>query len=292
MMTDLHSSEQRIFPRRRKTLNFDLRIGGETYHARVTDFSLCGLGLVIKDIKTPDLPDFDLMINDLGLDARGRAIWTKSISGGLRAGVRTLGPLKGKLACHRLSDILLGIQRLGKTGILELEAGPSAKKLFFRDGGLILPESQRLHADKTLIDLFDLKDCSFLFKEVPPPVGDMLPLGLSIEYLIYRGISALREAERVRAYCPPLRAVLSASSDYQDTVEGSAFAEAARRILAFVDCSRTVGDILSLLPGDELQTLNPISPFYHMQLIDTVEDESTDTSAGREPDLDSEAAAR
>lgn len=134
---------KRIFRRHRADLDFDLIISGKSCRARVIDFSLGGLGVLIKDTALLKSPVVRVTIDDIDVDTVGEARWSRTVSGGVRAGIHLLGHIKGKLGRHRLSDVLLGLQRTGKTGILEIEAGSTVIKMYFKRGVLILPASRQ-----------------------------------------------------------------------------------------------------------------------------------------------------
>ncbi len=120
-------------------------VAGKPVKARLIDFSLDGLGVFIKGVAHLGSPVVRVTISDIGIDAEGEARWTRAISGGLLAGIHIVGPLKGKLGLHRLSDILLGVQRTAKSGVLEIEADSATHRVYFRRGDVVLPASKQEH---------------------------------------------------------------------------------------------------------------------------------------------------
>ncbi|MBI5634030.1 MAG: DnaJ domain-containing protein [Nitrospirae bacterium] len=134
---------KRSFPRRKLDLEFDLIITGSTVPAVVTDFSLDGMGILIKGKSDIDTQILDLKIRDINLDATGKIIWKREMFSGLRVGMYKIGPLEGMLGYYRLSDIVLGIQRTRKTGVLNIKAEQWKKKIFFKDGEMVFSSSDQ-----------------------------------------------------------------------------------------------------------------------------------------------------
>ena len=132
---------KRSFPRRRLGIDFNLTVAGETYPAVVRDFSLKGVGILIKGMTDLHAPTLDLKIRDIGINEPGRIIWKREMFSGLMVGVCRLGPLEGRLVNYHLPDLLLGIQRDRKTGVLHIEGEAWRKKVFFRDGEMIYSSS-------------------------------------------------------------------------------------------------------------------------------------------------------
>ncbi len=132
-----HTTNRRSFPRRKLDLEFDLIINGEASPAVVTDFSLNGMAILIKGISDLNAQVLDLKIRDISLDAMGKIIWKRQMFSGLKVGVIRMGPLEGMLDYYRLSDIVLGIQRTRKTGVLYIETEQWRRKIYFKDGEMV-----------------------------------------------------------------------------------------------------------------------------------------------------------
>ena len=135
--------EKRSFPRRKLDLAFDLIVNGEAVPAIMTDYSLSGMAILIKGKSDLKAEVLDLKIEDLHLNTTGKIIWKREMSAGLKVGAIRMGPLEGILDCYELSDLLLGIQRARKTGILHLETGQSIRKIYFKDGEMVFSSSNQ-----------------------------------------------------------------------------------------------------------------------------------------------------
>ncbi len=97
----------------------EVRIGSETFRGKVVDYS-DGVGVIIK--KNPKLVkgiEVDLKIIGSEVEFGAEIAWTTDLGYHLRVGFKRLGALRGNLSDYRLPDILIGIYKSRKTGILE-----------------------------------------------------------------------------------------------------------------------------------------------------------------------------
>jgi hypothetical protein len=113
------------------------------YKAKMVDYSLIGLGIIINDLEAPvSKGDFiSLDIDEPDLYAMGKVAWTAKTAFGLRVGIVKTEPLKGRLNVYSLSDILVSLHRTGKTGVLQIRHGTVDKKVFIRKGDIIFAAS-------------------------------------------------------------------------------------------------------------------------------------------------------
>ncbi len=133
---------KRSFPRRKLDLAFDLVINGEVVPAVVTDYSPSGMAILIKGRSDLNAQVLDLRVGDLSLNATGKVVWKREMFSGIKVGAVRMGPLEGMLHHYAFSDLLLGIQRTRKTGILHIETAQSLKKIYFRDGEVVFSSDQ------------------------------------------------------------------------------------------------------------------------------------------------------
>ncbi len=134
---------KRSFPRRKLDLAFDLVINGEAVPAVVTDLSLSGMAILIKGKSDLNAKVLDLNIRDLNLNATGKVIWKREMFAGLKVGAVRMGPLEGMLDYYQFSDLLLGIQRARKTGVLHIKTEQSLKKIYVKDGEMVFSSSDQ-----------------------------------------------------------------------------------------------------------------------------------------------------
>lgn len=338
---------KRIFPRHRGGLDFDLLIAGKLRRAKVIDFSLGGLGILIKDAASLDSPRIRVTVKDIDIDTDGEARWARTVSGGVRAGIHILGPIKGQLGLHRLSDVLFGLQRQGKTGELEIATKAGIARICFKKGEPILPastqgdysagdilmETGRITADqhkrslemavktgrrqgavlvemgyitaselaegiyrqaeRTIGDLFSLNQGRFTFNDGLSESG-VVALKLNVESLVYHGVKAIGDTDRIVKGCPPLDSVLYSLTD-PHRVAGALLSEDDKSILSLTDGKRTVKDIIALSPLSEMATLKAVHILYNMQMVEGTEDRDVNASgrqknAGQDPEAELDPA--
>ncbi len=137
--------ERRNFRRYSKEAEFPLKIGSERYNCRIIDYSADGISLRFPDTPPPiDTGSVvEIKIEDPEIELMGEVKWKNVTDTGLAAGFHRVDNIRG--ACHvfRLPDLLLGIQRLGKTGVLEIFYGPKLTKIFFKNGDMIFARSNQ-----------------------------------------------------------------------------------------------------------------------------------------------------
>jgi tetratricopeptide (TPR) repeat protein len=133
----------RYFRRYPKQAEFLLSCKTGVHKAKMVDYSLTGLGIIIDDLEAPvskgDLISFD--IDEPDLYAMGKVAWTAETPFGLRVGVVKTEPFKGRLNRYPLSDILVSLHRTRKTGVLQIRRGTVDKKVFIRKGDIIFAAS-------------------------------------------------------------------------------------------------------------------------------------------------------
>lgn len=133
----------RFFRRYPREIHFNLTLKGRTFEALTSDYSLLGVGIIINNpaatLNKGDLIDLD--ISELGLREEAKAAWVCKAPSGLRVGVNRNGPIKGRFNIYPLPDILIGLQRTLKTGVLKVQYRSSKEKLYIKDGNIIFAES-------------------------------------------------------------------------------------------------------------------------------------------------------
>lgn len=144
--------DKRHFRRYRKGLDFAVRLDNRYFHAKVTDYSLDGLGLIIEDPPQIDEGDIiDVRIEEPAISTEAEVVWKSSTPSGLRLGLRNVGHLEGLLRDYSFADTLLGIQGSGKTGILTVEHHGTVKKVYIQKGDLVFSFSN--HKKDSLADM-------------------------------------------------------------------------------------------------------------------------------------------
>ena len=123
---------------------FNLLLGGSSFEAEMVDYSASGLSIVIRG--NPQIFE-DLIVNinipEPEINTEGKVVWKSQTRDGVMVGIERLGPLKGLLRDYRISDLLIGIQRTKKTGVLEIRSDPILKRVYIKNGEIIFSASNQ-----------------------------------------------------------------------------------------------------------------------------------------------------
>lgn len=138
------AKEKRQFQRYSNSVEFSLRRGEETFAAETLDYSLSGIRAMIKGASSIEEGDvLDIFLTSPDIKSRGRVVWTKGTSSGILAGIQRLDLLYGSLKDFTLADVLIGLQRSGKTGVFHLLHGPVHKNVYIKGGDMIFAASNQ-----------------------------------------------------------------------------------------------------------------------------------------------------
>ncbi len=119
----------------------EIRIDNGVYKGFVVDYS-DGLGVIIENA-----PLFkkgtvaDVRILNQAAEFKGQLTWVKEMGSDIRAGLRRIGSLKGNLKDFKLPDVLIGIQRGTRTGVLKIVSESIVRQVYIRKGDMIFAES-------------------------------------------------------------------------------------------------------------------------------------------------------
>lgn len=138
------TEEKRHFKRYKRRCRSNLLTKGKTFNAETVDYSAEGVGAVVDD--DPPVSEravIDIDVPDLNVRTNGQIVWIKRIPSGVRVGVKKLGPLSGLLKDYRIADILLDLQRSGKTGVLMVKSDSILKRIYVKNGEMTFSASNR-----------------------------------------------------------------------------------------------------------------------------------------------------
>lgn len=136
--------EKRRFKRYKDKSSVNLSHSGSSYLAKMIDYSLYGIGALIENRpKISEGSTVKLIIPESELRINGKVVWKKQHTQALRLGIETLEPLNFSLKKFRLSDILIGLQKSKKTGVLEIRSEAILKKIYVKDGDMIFSTSNQ-----------------------------------------------------------------------------------------------------------------------------------------------------
>jgi curved DNA-binding protein CbpA len=136
------SKEKRRFKRYKTEMLFSIVLDGNKYDAVAQDYSVDGLSALVKGNSSIKLGEvIELNIPKLGIKTNGKVVRVIPGDGGIQVGLQRVGLLYGQIANFAVADILLGLQRSGKTGQLHLKSGKVQKTIYFLRGDIVFASS-------------------------------------------------------------------------------------------------------------------------------------------------------
>jgi len=137
--------DKRRFRRYVKTREFPITFRNKVIKAKMLDYSLDGIGVLVEGSTVISKGDtIDMTIHDPKIKTEGEVVWSCIDDSGLRLGVRTTGTRGGLIDDFSFPDTLAGLHLERKTGVLTVGSGPVIKKVYIREGELIFAASNRL----------------------------------------------------------------------------------------------------------------------------------------------------
>lgn len=136
--------ERRCFKRIPVKTLFSISRGSEIFMAETVNYSFNGLCLTVEgssNIKQGD--ELDIVLETPAFQGKGRVVWTRPAKNGVVAGAMKTGMLFGSLKDFDLSDILIGLQRSGKTGMFHYLHGSIQKSVYIEGGDMIFASSNQ-----------------------------------------------------------------------------------------------------------------------------------------------------
>ena len=135
--------EKRRFQRYHKEVSFKILFDGETYDAKTENYSVDGLSVCVSGsppIKTGDIVNLD--IDKIKVKTGGKVMRIYPRDGGcVCLGIVRLGLIHGSIEDFETSDLLLGLQRSVKTGVIFFKFGNVQKSVYFKSGDMIFATS-------------------------------------------------------------------------------------------------------------------------------------------------------
>ncbi|MDA8082040.1 MAG: DnaJ domain-containing protein [Nitrospiraceae bacterium] len=136
--------DNRTFRRYSRTKEFPITFRNRVIKARMLDYSLDGVGVLVEGSAVISKGDIvGMAIHEPDFATGGEVVWSCIHGSGLRLGIKTRGGLKGLLHDFRFSDTLAGLHRYRKTGVMTIRFGKVVKKIYVRDGELVFSTSNQ-----------------------------------------------------------------------------------------------------------------------------------------------------
>ena len=134
--------DKRRFKRYRRKSNFQVEVCGKSFKAETVDYSADGVRAQLEDSPPINVGDVvDLNISQPDISSHGKVVWSQKNEVGTLVGISRMGLISGSLQDFSLSDIVLGLQRSGKTGLLHIISKPVHKSTYIENGVMIFARS-------------------------------------------------------------------------------------------------------------------------------------------------------
>lgn len=136
------SKDRRKFRRYYKKSPMKIFLGDASVDAESVDYSLDGIAAFVPDGDSLHIGD-EIKLDLAALNAKltGRIVRAQRTVGGYMVAISRTGILSGRVEDFSLGDILLGIHRSGKTGLLHFTSGKVHKVVYLKDGDMIFASS-------------------------------------------------------------------------------------------------------------------------------------------------------
>jgi len=137
--------DRRNFRRYEKNNDIVLKIDSHRYVCRTVDYSAEGICLEFSgNVSALDLGKIiELRIEDPDLNFMGKVVRKEKKDGKEIIGFQRIDNIKGTCYDFRLPDVLIGLQRTGKTGIFQVTTGKKHVRIYFKHGDMIFANSNQ-----------------------------------------------------------------------------------------------------------------------------------------------------
>jgi hypothetical protein len=136
--------EKRIFSRYKSAAECLIQLGADTYKGKVDNYSASGICVNTEtDIIFRQGMQVKIDIPDLEMNFNCNVMWAKDLGSGCKVGFMRVGNIEGPLKYIHLADILIGLQRSTRTGVLEISSSSATRKVFIENGDMIFSASDK-----------------------------------------------------------------------------------------------------------------------------------------------------
>lgn len=140
----MNLKDQRQFRRCQKDTDLTLKFKNKFIKAKMTNYSPGGIGAVIKNIAPIGKGDVvEIIAEGPEIRTYGKVAWSVIDKSVLRLGLKNIGRIKGLTDDYGLTDILIGLQRGNRTGVLTVESGDIVKSIYIKNGDMIFSRSNQ-----------------------------------------------------------------------------------------------------------------------------------------------------
>jgi curved DNA-binding protein CbpA len=297
--------DKRTFKRYEKETDFKLKLKTGIYDCKTVNYSANGVCIHIFNDTFPFSKDetVEFTIQNPVLNFYGEVIWNKEIDNGYKVGLKKTNTLKGNSGDFQLADIMIGLQRTMKTGVLEVNQGKKLTKIHVKNGDFIFATSlqQYLEVNKKLkitngkigkilvelgylkpsetykavkqniqdiiLSIFTAKFDRFEFKEGPLPAEETVNLNMSAANLIYKGVKSITNSQYILEDLPSLDTVLCFSNNPIDIYQDIPLDDKDKEILSMVNGNNTIENIIAAYPAGDIEIIKTIYALLCARLI-------------------------
>jgi curved DNA-binding protein CbpA len=155
--------EKRNFRRYTRKSACEIKVNTDLYTGRLIDYSASGARATFKN--APLLAEGiegKFTIFDSDIEFNGRVVWINKTEQETLIGLERTDKLSGSLKDFHIADILIGLQKTTKTGILGVENGTIVKRIYIKNGDMFFATSS--NQDDRLGEML-LKDGKITFEQ-------------------------------------------------------------------------------------------------------------------------------
>jgi len=136
--------EKRLFRRYSANLEANIIVYNEMLPARLVDYSLTGLGIVVSGGREFQKGEVvGLRVKGLSIDTSGEVVWTRAEDAVRRVGLRRHGKIEGSINHYELSDTFIGLYLTQKTGVLKVSREEIRKEVYVDRGVMVFAISNQ-----------------------------------------------------------------------------------------------------------------------------------------------------
>lgn len=172
----------------------------------------------------------------------------------------------GRLEENTLEELIekFGVER--KTGVLSLyDQNNRSGEIYFRDGGVVNATLGNFKAEKAVYQMLPWKKGHFImtFKEIN--VED--DISVSNLGLLIQGFKRLEEREKLIKQLPHLDSILVKTAIFKQILKKRSITTDAFKFISLFDGKRTIPEIITDSPYDDLKTLEKTVKLYQQGFI-------------------------
>jgi CheY-like chemotaxis protein/Flp pilus assembly protein TadD len=186
---------------------------------------------------------------------------------------------QGDLSQMSVVDLLQTMEMGGKTGVVHLDHGGRAARLFCRQGRIVHAVVDNLVGERAVYRALLWNDGGFRI-DFRNTLQTQETIQVSTQGLIMEGMRRLDELERLKEQLPPLSTYLGIDSQTILDEHPDRFPAKIENILAEFNGEKTLEEVVESLPYDDLESLEIISKLYFQGFLLEIDTPPTAADVG------------